>query len=178
MMRDVLSDPERDKMIIESWIKENYRFNGKLKINDDLMVDCGGSVVIENTDIESLTNGLFRWGEVKGSFSCAWCEDLKTLEDGPDVVGGDFDCNRCKALKTLEGCPKAVDGGFYCNDCDGLKTLKGSPKEVGHNFRCTGCGELRSLKDGPEKVRDVFWCDLCKNLVITDDDRKKYIKMG
>ena len=102
MMRDVLSDPERDKMIIESWIKENYRFNGKLKINDDLMVDCGGSVVIENTDIESLTNGLFCWGKVDGEFSCYNCGNLKSLEGAPKQIYCYLRCNNCKRLKLIE----------------------------------------------------------------------------
>ena len=65
---DVLLDPERDKKIIRSWIEDNYRVEGQLKINDDLTVDYSGDVVVKNPNIESRTNGLFRWGEDRRGF--------------------------------------------------------------------------------------------------------------
>ena len=61
---DVLLDPEKDKDIIKFWIEDNYKIGGHLKINDDLTVDCVGGVTVKNTNIESLTNGIFSWGRV------------------------------------------------------------------------------------------------------------------
>ena len=100
---DVLLDPERDKLIIESWIKDNYTIKGHLKINDDHTVDCSGDVTIKNTNIESLTNGLFRWGKIGGDFSCSWSKNLTSLEGAPKEVGGYFDCEDNPKLHSLDG---------------------------------------------------------------------------
>ena len=149
---DVLLDPERDKAVIENWIKENYVIKGTLKISDDFTVSCKGSIVVENKDITSLTNGMFSWGEIGGEFSCCNCENLKSLKGAPKGVDGDFSCYNCKNLKSLEGAPERVKGWFGCSRCERLKSLEGAPETV---------------------VGD-FYCYRCPNLVITDSDRKKY----
>ena len=74
---DTFLDPERDKGIIESWIKDNYTIKGRLKINDDLTVDCFGNVKVKNPNIESLTNGMFRWGVISGEFGCFFLRKIK-----------------------------------------------------------------------------------------------------
>ena len=71
---DVFYDPENDKKVIENWIKDNYRFSGKLTISDDFVVDCTGIVSVKNKAITSLTNGLFRWGKVDGNFTCSFAQ--------------------------------------------------------------------------------------------------------
>ena len=60
---DVLSDPKRDKIIVENWISQNYKISGQLEIlHDDIYtVNCSGDVIVKNRDITSLTNGMFRW---------------------------------------------------------------------------------------------------------------------
>ena len=131
---DVLLDPERDKEIIKSWIEDNYKIGGCLKINDDLTVDCSGNVTIKNTNIESLTNGLFRWGKIGRGFDCSDCKNLTSLEGTPKDVGRDFVCILCPLIESLEGSPEKVGGGFYCSHCDNLTSLEGAPKEVVYGF--------------------------------------------
>ena len=141
---DVLLDPERDKLIIESWIKDNYTIKGHLKINDDHTVDCSGDVTIKNTNIESLTNGLFRWGKIGGDFSCSWSKNLTSLEGAPKEVGGYFDCSDCENLRSLKGAPEKVGRDFDCSFCKNLRSLEGGPKVIGGNFDCTGCKNLKN----------------------------------
>ena len=94
---DIFLDPKNDKKDIENrienWIKNNYTFSGKLTISDDFVVGCTGSVSVKNENIESLTNGLFRWGEVKKCFDCSYCKNLKSLEGAQRKLGGDFIVN-------------------------------------------------------------------------------------
>ena len=141
-----------DKLIVREWIMDNYHIHGELTISDDLVVDCSGDVSVINEKVESLTNGLFRWGE----------------------VGGVFYCDHCENLKSLKGAPKKTDNGFYCNGCENLTSLEGAPEEVGWSFVCSYCKNLTSLEGAPEKVGMLFDCDNCPNLKITDSDREKY----
>ena len=142
---DTFLDPGRDKKIVESWIKENYEFDEGLKISDNFIVDCDGSVVVENLNITSFTNGLFRWGKVSGYFDCSECKNLKYLEGAPTEVNYSFVCSVCDKLSSLEGAPERVGGSFDCKGCKKLKSLEGGPKRVGGNFNCSGCENLRSL---------------------------------
>ena len=193
---DDFYDTEHNKKVVEDWIKDNYITYGKLTITDDFIVNCTGDVSVENINIDSLTNGLFRWGDIRGNFNCEECENLTSLEGAPKKVGGSFYCSDCVKLKTLEGspvyvggnfycscceklislegAPKKVGAGLYCNGCINLKSLKGAPKKVGYVFDCSQCGNLTTIKDGPEKVGSLFYCIRCPKLTITDSDRKKY----
>ena len=114
---DVYLDPENDKKVIEEWIKDNYNFSGKLTISNDFVADCSEHVHVKNKNIELLTNGLFRWGEVGGTFDCYACEKLKSLEGGPEKVGDSFCCGGCSKLTSLEGAPKKVGSIFHCGHC-------------------------------------------------------------
>ena len=193
---DVLLDPERDKEIIKSWIEDNYKIGGRLKINNDYTVDCSGNVVVKNSNIESLTNGMFHWGKIGEDFNCYRCKNLKSLEGAPKEVGGYFDCSYCENIRSLEGAPKYVRSNFYCSYCENLKslegaptkvrggfscsgckyltTLNGAPEEVGGSFYCSGCENIRSLEGAPEKVGGYLQCKNCKNLKLTFSDLKKY----
>ena len=150
---DIFLDPENDKKVIDEWIKNNYKISGKkLTISDDFVVDYVGLVEVKNKSITSLTNGMFRWGKVSGSFYCSHCNNLMSLEGSPEMVGGYFNCVYCKNLTSLEG----------------------APKEVGRDFNCGGCEKLTSLEGAPEKVGGGLYCFGCKNIRITHSDRKKY----
>ena len=116
---DVFYDPKKE---IEVWIRNEYKVTGKLTISDDLVVDCSGDVEVKNKNIESLTNGLFRWGKVGGMFDCYACKNLKSLEGAPKEVDGDFNCSYCDSLKSLDGAPKEIGGTFYCFNCAGQFT--------------------------------------------------------
>ena len=111
---------EYDKRIVEEWIKHNYYFTGKLFISDDLIVDCSGDVSVENINIDSLTNGLFRWGNVDGDFYCGCC-NITSLEGAPKDVNGSFDCSNCTKLKSLEGAPEKIGGKLNCRYNKNLK---------------------------------------------------------
>ena len=112
---------EQVKKEIYNWLCKNTRvkiFKNKLKYNftdDGIIVDYAGDIVFN--DIESLTNGLFQWGEVGGGFYCNGCRSLKSLEGGPKKVGENFTCNYCLSLESLEGAPEEVGGYFNCFKC-------------------------------------------------------------
>ena len=191
-IKDIVSN---DTALIEQFLKDNYDIRGSYTIKDNV-VDVKGHVIVKNEKIESLTNGLFRFGTVNGNFYCTGCPKLKTLEGAPKEVGRSFYCYNCHKLTSLEGAPEKVGKDFCCFECDGLKILDGGPKEVGGDFDCTKCVSLTSLEGAPRKValsfvcvycpnlkslkgapKEVGWdldCRNCKNLKITDQDREKY----
>lgn len=198
---DVESIASDDTVLIEQFLKDNYIIEGTYKIDasytiKDNTVDVKGHVIVKNEKIESLTNGLFRFGMVSGNFYCTGCPKLKTLEGAPKKVGldfycydcsnlvslkgapelviGDFDCDECENLKDLKGAPELVGGRFDCTKCVGLKSLEGAPRKVALSFVCVDCPNLKSLKGAPKEVGWSLDCRNCKNLKITDQDRKKY----
>ena len=65
-----------------------------------------------------------------------------------------------------------ITGGFNCEKCTKLRTLKGAPNKC-EDFNCSGCIKLTSLEGVPNKYTQIE-CKSCPNLIITDDDRKKY----
>ena len=152
--------------LIKEFLEANYDIRGSYVIkasNKGPVVDVEGYAGVENTNITSLTNGLFEFGVVSGDFNCAVCKSLKSLEGAPKKIGGWFDCSYCKSLKTLEGAPKEV-GDFFCYDCRSLKTLEGAPKEVKGSFDCRECDSLKTLEGAPQKVGGGFDCSYCKSL--------------
>ena len=191
-VEDIVND---DTVLIEQFLNDNYIIEGTYDINGNV-VDVKGHVIVKNEKIESLTNGLFRFGTVKGNFYCTGCPKLKTLEGAPKKVGldfycydcsnlvslkgapelviGDFDCDECKNLKDLKGAPELVGGRFDCTKCVGLKSLEGAPRKVALSFVCVDCPNLKSLKGAPKEVGWSLDCRNCKNLKITDQDREKY----
>ena len=150
---DIFYNSENDKKTVENWIESNCNIKGKLTISDDLVVNCDGEVRIKNKSIESLTNGLFRWGVINKDFICSFCNNLTSLKGGPEKVENYFFCDGCNSLTSLEGSPRVVNKDFYCMDCKNLKTLEGAPKIVGGKFCCSNCPSLN----------------------ISDSDYKKYI---
>lgn len=114
---------------------------------------------VRNQGIDSLTNGLFEFGNVSHGFNCSGCRLLKSLEGAPKKTGGDFNCYMCLKIKTLEGAPEEVGGNFICYTCESLISLKGGPKEVEGDFRCYNCKKLKNLKDAPKKLGGTFYCD-------------------
>ena len=119
--------------------------------------------VILNSNSDTLTNGMFKWGTVRGFFDCTG-SILETLEGAPEYIEYNFNCSGSGKLKSLEGAPKYVGGEFRCTDCPKLESLKGAPKKVGKNFSCSRCEKLKSLKGAPKEVGGDFWCTNCPNL--------------
>ena len=106
---------------IKSFLKENYK--GSIKISKEpnkdgkYEVSSTSDIVVINRNITSLTNGMFIWTLINGSFYCSGCKSLKSLEGAPKEVGDDFNCNNCDSLKSLDGAPKKVGGNFFCRAC-------------------------------------------------------------
>ena len=170
LLDDDLVD-KTDKMIkdeIKSFLKENY--NGSIKISrkpntkgkDEVL--STKNVEVKNKNITSLTNGMFIWTIVDGSFRVTYCDSLKTLEGAPKEVRGGFYCYNCMHLESLEGAPKKVGRDFNCSGCTSLKSLEGTPEKVEGDFYCHLCKSLKSLEGAPEKVRGGFYCDDCQSL--------------
>ena len=97
---DIDNIANNDTILIEQFLKDNYEIDGTYKIDGDV-VDVKGDVEVKNKKIESLTNGLFRFGAVSGGFYCFDCSNLKSLKGAPEKVDGNFDCHDCKNLKTI-----------------------------------------------------------------------------
>ena len=137
---------------IRKFIEDNYNYNNELKIskkpnkNGYYEVSINGDVDAD-FDIQSLTNGIFIWKQVKGVFNCEECNNLTSLEGSPREVQGFFDCSYCPNLKSLEGAPDYVRDSFYCTGNSKLKSLKGGPKIVDGPFYCTDCGKQFKEKD-------------------------------
>ena len=189
-----------DKMIkdeIKAFLNENY--NGSIKISQK--PNAGGKyevssttdIEVKNTNITSLTNGMFIWIIVDGYFDCSYCKSLKSLEGAPKKVDGNFNCSNCISLITLKGIPekvsgiycsyctslrslegasKKIEGSFDCSYCTSLNSLEGAPKEVGGTFCCSNCNSLKSLEGAPKEVGGYFYCFNCK-VKFTEDDVKK-----
>ena len=131
---DIFFDPENDKKVIEEWIMKHYTITGRLIISNDFEVSCTGRVSVNDKSITSLTNGMFKWGEISSSFICSRCNNLTSLEGAPEKVGGYFYCKNCKKLESLEGAPKEVGRDFDCSDCKNLTSLEGAPKVIKGKF--------------------------------------------
>lgn len=111
------------KKTIKQFLDTNYRVitnNGKFIVSakpdkDGLYnVSSNGSVCIWHYDLEELTNGLFKFTNIRGSFNLGGSKSLKTLKNGPISVLGEFNISRCTSLESLEYCPHSVAGDFVC----------------------------------------------------------------
>ena len=128
------------KGVIEKFLENNYEGASTCKIRKDLnpngkyVVDSVGSMEVKNRSIDSLTNGLFVFGEIKKDFNCSYCISLTSLEGAPEKVGGDFNCVDCDLLTTLIGSPKIIKGYFSCVRCNSLTSLEGAPKYIHGEF--------------------------------------------
>ena len=127
---DIVSNDPLMHKTIEQFLKDNYDIVGTYKIGGDV-VDVKGYVKVKNRELESLTNGTFRFGTITKSFDCTNCLKLKSLKGSPKEVGMDFLCTDCIKLTSLEGAPKKVGGNFYCNNCLRLTSIWGCSERSG-----------------------------------------------
>ena len=178
LLDDDLID-KTDKIIkdeIKAFLKANYR--GSIKIsrgsnqNGKYEVSSIKDIIVKNRNITSLTNGMFIWTTVDGSFDCMNCNSLESLEGAPKEVGGQFYCFSCLSLTSLKYAPEKVGGDFYCSFNKSLKSLDGAPKVVNGNFDCSDCPSLNTLEGAPKEVGGAFNCLNCK-ILFTNNDVKK-----
>lgn len=111
------------KKVIKQFLDTNYRVmtnTGKFIISakpdkDGLYnVSSPASVYTRTNDLEELTNELFKFTNIHGSFEIGGSKSLKTLKNGPISVFGDFNISKCTSLDSLEYCPRNVAGDFTC----------------------------------------------------------------
>ena len=82
--------------IIKQFIEDNYRIKGEIEIikkRNKYIVNVNGYYVwvqVTNKNINSLTNGLFEWGNINGLFSCRECSQLTSLIGSPKYILGKF----------------------------------------------------------------------------------------
>ena len=137
---------------ITDWLMNNYlRTSGATLTKSQIKIDITTSPPTVNynggvTATSRLTslnnNGMFQWGKVKGSFSCANLSELTSLEGAPKEVWGEFRCDFCRSLKSLEGAPEKVGKDFSCIYCNPLTSLKGAPNKISGSFSCAHCRSL------------------------------------
>ena len=185
---DILDQDDIEKYI-KLFLKENYYEvpDSNIKIYKDrnkYIVNVNADFGIKyNCNLKSLTNELFEFGEINGSFTCSHSE-IESLKGAPKFVKGTFGCTECKNLISLEGAPEKVLYLFTCRSCDKLKSLKGAPKEADYfdcsycpnltslegapkkckEFDCSHCDNLTTLKGAPEIIHNIFWCNNCSQL--------------
>ena len=152
---------EITKAAIKDFILNNYKVNEFIyertyiidKINGEFVVSAPKNVVsMEKSQADSLTGGLFKWGEVE-SFFVLECHNIKTLEGAPQKCDH-FQIERLDELISLQGAPKTTQT-FQCGNCKKLKSLEGAPQEC-NLFSCNNCINLKSLKGCPKKVDKVY----------------------
>ena len=163
---------------IRQFLNDNFKNASKCKIskkpNKDSKFEVlsNGNVEIKNRSINSLTNGLFIWTNIKGNFICPDCSSIVSLKGAPEKVEGTFSCMSCSSLTSLEGAPKEVGGDFYCNYCDSLTSLEGAPEKVGGGFSCSDCCLITSLEGAPKEVGRAFCCGDCGSKFTQEDVKK------
>lgn len=153
---------------VRDFIKANYK--GVIKVSKTVNADGKYEassiygVVVTNKKLESLTNGLFVWSEVKGNFDCSECRQLTSLYGAPKYVGKDFLCSYCHTLRSMEGAPREVAGNFFCRFCKGLISLSGAPEITGGDFDCSFCENIESFDWVPTIIGNLFSCANCLKL--------------
>lgn len=151
------------KNAIRGFLKNTYKGRCIIRKTPDTdgkyIVDCNGDLIIKNfVGCPSITNGLFKFGSIKGNFQFHGTSETTSLEGGPEEVGGIcryYNVN----VETLEGSPKRTRS-FECSS-NNLISLKGCPMEV-NEFDITS-PKLSTLKDSPKSV-ETYNCSRCTNL--------------
>ena len=107
---------------IINWIKDNVKSIQENKLNFDfnttpITVNYDGDIVFK-TNITSLTNGIFKWGEVDGNFFCCDCLNLESLEGAAENISGNYYCVNCHSLSLYNVSEKIKEKVvFNCEEC-------------------------------------------------------------
>lgn len=178
-----------DEVLIIQFINKYYKFNfsepgSPNDLNPKYVLENGvvhvyGNVHVKDKSIETLTNGLFKFGVVTDSFHCSNCANLKSLEGAPQLVGS-FDCHGCSSLKSLEGGPQYVGGKISRStnqwnapqfNCSGtaITSLKGAP--IGY---VEHTGNFNTYKGVDGAIYAYTNIKDCPNLTTIDWNIKKY----
>ena len=134
-------DPQKHCDIIFNEEKNKYVVNSRTNLTLNLITD-------------TLTNGMFEWGTVKGWFDCSYCP-ITSLEGAPEYVSGTFACRSCKKLKSLKGAPKKHCTNFDCGGCIALESLEGVTQSNKLVLKCSNCYKITSLKGLPKNMNSL-----------------------
>ena len=105
---------------IKAFLIENYKGLMKISRNPNAdgkyEVSSSSNIGVKNKNITSLTNGVFIWTAVNGSFEVLDCKSLKSLEGIPKEIGGDFSCHGCTSKFTKKDVKKisSIKGEIKC----------------------------------------------------------------
>ena len=157
-------DNEIKRNLISDWIRQNvYAQDLQLSDNPDSdgMFIATSLYVAMNTYATSLTNKLFKWGEIQQYFDCSGSR-ITNLEGAPEKIKGSFNCSRTK-INSLKGMTQNIGKHIDCSKTN-IKNLKGAPKIIYGDFDCGYNVELISLEGAPKDIRGNFYCQNCPNL--------------
>ncbi len=113
-----------DKDIIMRFISDNYwTLPESVTIRSDentgmYIVDINGPVALGNKKLKSLTNGIFRFGTINGSFFCVGSDYLENLDGRPHTVKGSFVCVNCKNIKDTRDLPRTANEDSEQDICE------------------------------------------------------------
>ena len=82
------------------------------------IVDINGPVALGNKKLKSLTNGIFRFGTINGSFFCVGSDYLENLDGRPHTVKGSFVCANCKNIKDTRDLQRTANEDSEKDVCD------------------------------------------------------------
>ena len=147
---------------VEEWLNNTYNIakgagsDGTYEIivsKNDCVVNVNGDIRMRQTrgGYDSLTNGMFRFGIINGSFYANY-QNLKNLEDSPREVRSEFSVEHNMCEFTCEGGPDKVGGIKLGNNCI---SLEGMPYDAGSYLYCKE-SKLKSLK-GCGKSREYHF---------------------
>ena len=119
------------EIAIRDFLNTNYGLREDkyelIKIHNKYYVNTQEPIKLEESLLDSLTGGLFKFGKVY-SFSIIACPNIETLEGAPDVVIDDYVISDCMSLQSLEGSPLVKGLNITIRDCPKITSLKGLPK--------------------------------------------------
>ena len=150
---------------IRDFLNTYYEIDGRIVIRGFKVWVYGNVVANPHSkfNFENLTNNLFEFAEVTGDFDCSYFFRLKSLENGPEVVGGNYIIHGCKELTSLVGSPLKVKGDFEVKHLN-ITSLKGCTPVIGGKFDIRGNEKLKSLQYCPTSVGGDFIVQSCKSL--------------
>jgi hypothetical protein len=137
---------------ITEWINKNYDVK-KISVNFDketgtYLVNAQAGAKLENSKLESLTNGEFTWGKMP-YFSVSKCPNLKNLIGAPIMCEKEFTVEYCDSLESLEGCEHCSPRVFFIEHNKNLNSYEFLP---------------------PFGAKAMYWVD--NALEISKDDKK------
>ena len=141
---------------ITEWINKNYDVK-KISVNFDketgtYLVNAQSGAKLENSKLESLTNGDFIWGKMP-YFSVSKCPNLKNLIGAPIICDKEFTVEYCDNLESLEGCEHCGPRVFFIEHNKNLNSYEFLP---------------------PFGAKAMYWVD--NALELSKDDKKVLAK--